>query len=335
MPLFNVLQEYDGQSLTFVSDKASGLSALIAIHSTKRGPAFGGIRTLSYTSQSAAVTDAVRLAQAMSYKAAVANLPAGGGKCVVIKSEGMKREQAFQALGRMIQRLGGNFYTGLDVGTTREDLLEVAKETGYVAKDLEFGKATARGVFAAIRAGMKFATGSDVLEGRLVAVQGLGAVGSELVTKLHAAGARVLVADADQRLASEIGEKMGCEVVNASRILTVECDVLAPCALGSVFTAQNAEKIMAKVVAGSANNQLATPAAGEALRQAGVVFVPDYVANAGALIKGVTERTGGKEVNFEVVDRIFDTTLEVLELSKKRSKPPAVVAEELALERLA
>lgn len=334
MPLFKVLEEYDGQSLTFVSDKPSGLSALIAIHSTKRGPAFGGIRTLSYSSQSAAVTDAVRLAQAMSYKAAVANLPAGGGKCVVIKSEGMQRDKAFQALGRMIQRLGGNFHTGLDVGTTREDLLEIAKETGYVAKDLEFGKATARGVFAAIRAGLKFATGEDDLDGRTVAVQGLGAVGSELVTMLHASGARLLIADADQRLAAEIGEKMGCEVVNASRIITADCDVLAPCALGSVFTVQNAENIQAKVIAGSANNQLATPAAGDALRKAGVTFVPDYVANAGALIKGVTEHTGSKEVSFGVVDRIFETTLEVLELAKKRRKPPAQVAEELALERL-
>ena len=146
MPLFQILEDSGGESLTFVNDAASKLQALIAIHSTRRGPAFGGIRTLSYQSESAAMTDAVRLAQAMAYKAAVADLPAGGGKVVLIKTEGMDRTKAFRALGKAIHKFGGNYFTGLDVGTTREDLLEIAKETSYVAKDLDFGKATARGV---------------------------------------------------------------------------------------------------------------------------------------------------------------------------------------------
>lgn len=237
MPLFQIIEDCGGESLTFISDPASKLQALIAIHSTRRGPAFGGIRTLSYQSESAATTDAMRLAQAMAYKAAVADLPAGGGKVVVIKNEGMDRAKAFQALGRAIQKFGGNYFTGLDVGTTREDLLEIAKETKYVAKDLDFGKATARGVMAAIKAAMKHKFGDENLEERSVAVQGLGAVGAELVTMLHAEGATLFVADADQKLAAEVGEKMECEVVNASRVLTTEVDILAPCALGSIFTA--------------------------------------------------------------------------------------------------
>ena len=335
MPLFQILEDSGGESLTFISDAASKLQALVAIHSTRRGPAFGGIRTLSYQSESAAMTDAVRLAQAMAYKSAVADLPAGGGKVVVIKTEGMDREKAFNALGRAIERFGGNYFTGLDVGTTREDLLEIAKETKYVAKDLDFGKATARGVMAAIKAGMKHKLGDENLEGRSVAVQGLGAVGAELVTMLHAEGATLFVADADAKLATEVGEKMECEVVNASRILTTEADILAPCALGSIFTVQNAESLRCKIIAGSANNQLASPAAGEALRAAGISFVPDYVANAGALIKGVTEYVDGKEVGFDVVDRIHATTLMVLERADKEGKPANEVADAIARERLA
>lgn len=335
MPLFKQLEETGCEMLTFVSDPASGLHALIAIHSTRRGPAFGGIRTLSYQSQSAAITDAIRLAQAMSMKAAVADLPAGGGKTVVIKTEGMDRQKAFHALGRAIERLGGNYFTGLDVGTTREDLLEIAGETKYVAKDLDFGKATARGVMAAIKGAMTHKFGSDSFEDRSVAVQGLGAVGAELVTMLSAEGAELFVADADQTLANEVGEKMECEVVNAARILNAEVDVLSPCALGSIFTTQNADALRCKIIAGSANNQLATPAAGEALRKADITYVPDYVANAGALIKGVTEYVEAREVGFDVVDRIGQNVLMVLERADKEGRTTNEVADLIARERLA
>jgi leucine dehydrogenase len=335
MPLFKVLEEYGCETLTFVSDADSGLNALIAISSTRRGPAFGGIRTLTYQSQSAAVTDAVRLAQAMSYKSAVADLPAGGGKSVVIKHEGMKRAEAFQALGRAIERFGGSYFTGLDTGTTREDLQQIGKETGHVAKDLDFGKATARGVMAAIKAGMKHQFGDESFEGRSVAVQGLGAVGEELVTMLGAEGAELFVADTNQQLAIEVGDKMECEVVSTGRILTMDVDIVAPCALGSIFTVQNAENLRCKVIAGSANNQLAAPAVGEALRKAGITYVPDYVANAGALIKGVTEHVQGHEVGFDVVDQIYETAGMVLERADKESKPTNEIADTIARERLA
>jgi leucine dehydrogenase len=335
MPLFKVLDEYGCQTLTLVSDAASGLNALIAIHSTRRGPAFGGIRTLSYKTHSSAVSDAVRLAQAMSYKAAVADLPAGGGKIIVIKTDGMDRPRAFRALGKAIEDFGGHYFTGLDVGTTRQDLIEIARETKYVAKDLDFGKATARGVMAAIKGALQHRFKSDKVQGRRVAVQGLGAVGSELVTMLHAEGAEVFVADVDQKLAADVGEKMGCEVVNASRILSSEVDVLSPCALGSVFTTQNADGLQCSIIAGSANNQLATPAAGEALRKAGITFVPDYVANAGALIKGVTEYVKGHEVGFDVVDKIRATTTLVLQRADKENKPANEIADAIARERLA
>lgn len=334
MPMFKVLAEYGCESLTFVSDPKSGLNAIVAINSTRRGPAFGGIRTLSYQSQSAAVTDAVRLAQAMSFKAAVADLPAGGGKSVVIKHEGMKREPAFQALGRAINRFGGNYFTGLDTGTTRQDMLEIAKETDHVAKNLDFGKSTARGVLAAIKGAMKHVHGSDDLEGRRVAVQGLGSVGSELVALLSAAGAELFVADTDAKRSADLGETTGCEVVDSERILGLEVDVLAPCALGSIFTAQSVETLRCSVIAGSANNQLAAPAVGSALRKTGITFVPDYVANAGALIKGVTEHVMQQEVGFEVVDGVYETTAMVLQRADKEDRATHEVAESIARERL-
>ncbi len=334
MPLFKILEEYRCESLTLVADAESGLNALIAIHNTRRGPAFGGIRTLSYRSQSAAVTDAVRLAQAMSFKAAVADLPAGGGKAVVISTPEMKRKQAFQALGRAVERFGGSYFTGLDVGTSRDDLYAVAEYTKSVARDLDFGKATARGVLAAIQAALKHRFGKDDVTDRRVAVQGLGAVGAELVTMLHAAGAEVFVADTDAKLAHEVGERMECEVLSPSRVLSADVDVLCPCALGSIFTVQNAESLRCTIIAGSANNQLATPAAGGALMKADVTWVPDFVANAGALIKGVREHEKGKEVGFDVVDQIYDTTLQLLQRAKKEHKPTNAVAEAIAQERL-
>ncbi|MCC6466474.1 MAG: Glu/Leu/Phe/Val dehydrogenase [Planctomycetes bacterium] len=334
MAILQQLADSGGETLTFVNDAATGLRAIIAVHSTRRGPAFGGIRTLSYRSQNAAVEDALRLAQAMSYKAAVADLPAGGGKTVVLKHPEMRRAEAFRALGRAIQRMGGSYFTGLDVGTSREDLQEVASETKYAASTLDFGKATARGLMAAIRAGLKAATGSDELEGRRVAIQGLGAVGGELARLLHGKGAALVVADTNAQLGLQVAEETGAEVVSPSRVLATSCDVLSPCALGSVLTAHVAENLHCKVVAGSANNQLATPAAGEALRKAGIVYVPDYVANAGALIKGVTEHVKGREVGFEVVDRIYDTALLVLTRAARENRPPSQVADDVARERL-
>jgi leucine dehydrogenase len=335
MAVFNVLAEYGCENITFVHDVRSGLQAIIAIHSTRRGPAFGGIRTLSYRSQSAALTDAARLAQAMSFKAAVADLPAGGGKTIVIKHEKMDRDAAFHALGRAIERMGGCYFTGLDVGTSAEDLKAVGAETKYAAVRLDFGKSTARGLMAAIRAALKFATGSDALEGRRAAIQGLGSVGAELARLLHDAGAELIVADVNGPLAARIGEECGAEVVAPAKLLTADCDVLCPCALGSVLTGAVVDSLQCKVIAGSANNQLASAVVGKQLAAAGITYVPDYVANAGALIKGVTEHVKGKQVGYEVVDRIGDTVKLVLERAKKESVPTHEVAERIARERLA
>jgi leucine dehydrogenase len=334
MLLFKNLADHHCESLTFVNDRESGLAALIAIHSTRRGPAFGGIRTLSYRTEAAVITDALRLAKAMSFKAAAADLPVGGGKAVVINSPLLNREAAFQALGREIEKFRGTFFTGMDVGTTREDLYSVATATKFVARDLDFGMATARGVLAAIRAALRHRYDDESLQGRTVAVQGLGGVGLELSSMLHREGAELFIADANAVLASELGEQLGCEVISASRILAANVDVLCPCALGGVFTERNVEGLRCEIIAGAANNQLAKPAVALALHDAGITWVPDFVANAGALIKGVKEHLAGKPVGFEVVDQVFDTTLQVLERAEGENKPTLDVAEAIARERL-
>jgi leucine dehydrogenase len=334
MLLFHQLQEYGCESLHVTNDAASGLEALIAIHSTRRGPAFGGIRTLTYKTQNAAITHALRLSQAMSRKAAVADLPVGGGKAVVINKPALNRQAVFHALGREIEKLGGTFFTGLDVGTTREDLHAVAEKTKYVARDLDFGRATARGVLAAIRAALQHHFDDDDLQGRTVAVQGLGGVGMELAMMLSEAGAELFIADTNETRAAEIGEQLGCEVVSAARVLAANVDVLCPCALGAVFTERNVPSLRCAIIAGSANNQLLKPVVANELMDAGIVWVPDFVANAGALIKGVREHLAGKEVGFEVVDQIQQTTLSVLQRAEGEGKPTLEIAEAIARERL-
>lgn len=334
MDLFQELAKYRAESLQFVSDDARGLQAIIAIHSTRRGPAFGGIRTLSYTNVNAAVTDALRLAQHMSYKAALADLPAGGGKIVVIKHAKMDRTLAFMALGRAIERLGGSFFTGLDTGTTYEDLENVARSTKQVASHLDFGKATARGLVAALKAALFFADSGKSFKGRVIAIQGLGSVGGDLARMLVEAKARVLVADINDDLVKKTCKELGCERVKPADIAGVECDAFAPCALGGVLTPQAVKKLKCLVVAGSANNQLASPEAGKLLFEREVTYVPDFVANAGALIKGVLEHQAGKEVGFDVVDRVGESTRLVLTRARQEKRPPSEIAERMALERL-
>lgn len=333
MNIFDALTNRNCEMLTFVQDAKSGLNAVVAIHSTKRGPAYGGIRFLSYRNEEAAIEDALRLSEAMSYKAALADLDAGGGKCVLIKRPDMDRESAFEILGEAVNKLGGTFFTGGDVGTTSDDLRNVAKHTSYVASELDFGRATARGVFAAIRGALKFTFDNDSPKDRTVAIQGVGKVGAHLAKLLHDTGAKLILADIDQAAVEKLADETNAEVVSAGQIVSTKCDVLSPCALGAVFS-KNTE-LNCRIIAGCANNQLATADADAALKEKGVVFVPDFVASAGALIKGVTEHKEGKEVGFEVVDRIFDTTLSVLERAKETDTPTEAAGLAMAKELLA
>ena len=288
---------FDGhEAVIWVDDEASGLGAVIAIHSTALGPAIGGCRLSRYPSRDAALTDALRLSQGMSYKNALAGLPAGGGKAVIYRTDPqMDRAQTFEAFGRAVDSLAGRYVTAEDVGTGVADMLAVARSTAHVAglpdrAGLAGGDPspwTALGVFGAIEAAM----GRSV-RGARIAVQGLGSVGSNLCRLLHAAGASLVVADVDQSRTDAAEAMFNAKVVPVDDIHKVEADLFSPNALGAVLNEQTIPELGSPVICGGANNQLATPADGERLFQRQILYTPDYVANAGGIINVVAEYFG-------------------------------------------
>ncbi|MDC7683709.1 Glu/Leu/Phe/Val dehydrogenase dimerization domain-containing protein [Asticcacaulis sp. BYS171W] len=276
-----------------VNDPETGLKAIIAIHSTARGPAAGGCRLWTYAGASEARTDALRLSRGMSYKNAMADLPFGGGKAVIMGPvEPHNREAVFAAFGRAVDSLGGQYITAEDVGVGVADMMVVARETRYVSglakvKGQVGGDPspfTARGVRIGIEAAVKARLNRDSLDGLRIAVQGLGHVGGYLCDELYERGAKLIVADINAVRTEEMIDRYGAEVVDVKDILTVEADVVAPCALGGIITPEVAEGLRAGIVAGAANNQLSTAEAGAVLQRRGVLYAPDYVINAGGII---------------------------------------------------
>lgn len=269
------------------TDRDTGLTAVFALHDLTLGPAAGGVRRWRYDSEDEAVVDAMRLAQGMTCKNALAGLPFGGGKSVILSDGNPVTPAQLRVFGRWLDQLGGEYVAAEDLGMTVAHMKEVRRETAFVTGiGAHPGPSTARGVFVGIEA----ALGSEVA-GMRIAVQGLGAVGMALVELLHAAGARLVVADIDEtkvRAATELG----AERVDVDQVLLSEVDVLAPCALGAVFTPELAHRMSAKVVAGSANNQLSEPAAGRILHERGIRYAPDYVVNAGGIIHAGYEYLG-------------------------------------------
>ncbi|MFT3998121.1 MAG: Glu/Leu/Phe/Val dehydrogenase dimerization domain-containing protein [Asticcacaulis sp.] len=293
---------YDAhEKVVDVHDPETGLNAIIAIHSTARGPAAGGCRLWTYDSPAQARTDALRLSRGMSYKNAMAELPFGGGKAVIMGPVAAEqREAVFAAFGRAVDGLGGQYITAEDVGVGVSDMMVVAKETRYVSGLATEGSVggdpspfTARGVRIGIEAAVKARLGRDSLEGVRVAVQGLGHVGGYLCEELHARGAKLIVADLNVTRVVEMVERFGAEVGSVSDILLSDADVIAPCALGSILTPEVAERMTAAVVAGAANNQLSIPEVGAVLARRGILYAPDYVINAGGIIAVSAEYNGG------------------------------------------
>ncbi len=280
-----------------VSDAATGLVAFIAIHSTQLGPAAGGLRMKPYASEEAALTDALRLSHGMTFKNAAAGLPLGGGKAVIMGDPATDKSDALlAAFGSAIAALRGRYWTAEDMGMSPADMAVIASATRFVAglPDGEFASGdpspvTAKGIFNAIRCTAKHRFGSADLSGRHVAVQGLGHVGWDLTAQLHAAGAKLTVADIDPARANEAAERFGAEVLDPTQIVTAKADILAPCAIGGILNPETIPLLQVKAVAGGANNQLATPADGDALQKRGILYAPDYVANAGGIINVATE----------------------------------------------
>ncbi len=314
---------------------SNGLRGYLTLHDTSVGPACGGIRLWPYTTEDAALADALRLARAMTYKAVTAELPCGGGKAVVELHSGMKRREAFESLGEIVDGLRGKFLTGPDAGVTEADLAAAASKSRYVMHETTPGVGdlshyTALGVWHGLRACLEFAGMSKAR----VAVQGVGSVGIALARMLREQGMELVIADINAGRAEQAARELGTTIVAPEGIISAPCEVLAPCALGGVVNAETVDRIQARIICGSANNILADDAAGDALARHGILYAPDYLVNAGALIRGVDFGVHKAPNSFASVARIYDRMRRVIELAVERHLPTARIADELAEEGL-
>ena len=343
MQLFETMQTHCHEEVAFWYDKQVGLKAIIAIHDTTLGPALGGARRWPYCSEQEALLDALRLAEGMTYKAAVAGLDLGGGKAVLIADSARdNREALFRSFGRFVDSLNGRYITAEDVGTSVEDMVQVHHETRYVTGlppsmggSGDPSPLTALGVYHGMKACCLARFGCDSLNGRTVVVQGVGKVGAALVEHLCQAGARVVAADVNRHTAEAVRRDFGVDLVDPERIYEVEGDIFAPCALGAVINDQTIQKLRCAIVAGCANNQLAEPRHGDALHRRGILYAPDFVINAGGLINVASEVSdyGIREARQRAV-AISDTVSRVIELSRTQHIPTHVAARRLAWQRI-
>ncbi|RIA22500.1 glutamate dehydrogenase/leucine dehydrogenase [Ectopseudomonas oleovorans] len=336
--MFSMMEAARLEALHLAEDQASGLKAVIAIHNTRFGPALGGCRYLAYPDEQSAIADAIRLAQGMSYKAALAGIDHGGGKAVIIRPAHVKSRAAlFEAFGRFIETLNGRYITAVDSGTSSADMDCIAQYTNHATSTFSEGDPsphTALGVFAGIRATAQARLGSDDLEGLRVAVQGLGNVGFALAEALHAAGAELLVSDLDAGRVQLAVEQLGAQPIASEALLSTPCDILAPCGLGGVLNAQTVAHLRCAAVAGAANNQLASDGIADQLESRGILYAPDYVLNAGGLIY-VALRHRGEEITAITAHlaQISRRLTEIYAHAQAEKRSPARVADHLA-ERL-
>ncbi len=321
-------------------DPAAGYTGIVAIHSTALGPAVGGTRLRTYASFGEAVTDALRLSRGMTYKNAMAGLPFGGGKAVLLGPAPADRIAFFRAHARAVHQLGGAFRTGEDVGTSPGDMALMAEITPYVA-GLETGMGdpspfTAHGVVRAMQAAAHEIWGTDSLRGRTVAVQGLGHVGTHLSRELAGLGAHLIVADLDDARARSAAADFDATAVTPAAIVSAACDILAPCALGGILDDLSIASLNARIVCGAANNQLADARHDAALAARGVLYVPDYVANAGGVISGSVDLAGWSRMQMDAaVEAIYDTVRAVITASRTSGGPTGAAADRMAEARLA
>ncbi|KUL15770.1 Leucine dehydrogenase [Bacillus paralicheniformis] len=343
MELFRYMEQYNYEQLVFCQDKQSGLKAIIAIHDTTLGPALGGTRMWTYESEEAAIEDALRLARGMTYKNAAAGLNLGGGKTVIIGDPRKdKNEEMFRAFGRYIQGLNGRYITAEDVGTTVEDMDIIHDETDFVTGiSPAFGSSgnpspvTAYGVYKGMKAAAKEAFGTDSLEGKTVAVQGVGNVAYNLCRHLHEEGAKLIVTDINKEAVERAVAEFGARAVDPDDIYSQECDIYAPCALGATINDDTIPQLKAKVIAGAANNQLKETRHGDQIHDMGIVYAPDYVINAGGVINVADELYGyNSERALKKVEGIYGNIERVLEISKRDRIPTYLAADRLAEERI-
>ena len=327
------MSKYRHEKVLFVNNEKAGLKAIIAVHNTNLGPAIGGCRLWPYESYDAALFDVLRLSRGMSHKNAVAGLPHGGGKGVIIADPSQKTEAMFEAFAEAVNNLGGDYITAEDVNTTCDDALIMLRKTNHICglpqNSGDPSPFTARGVWQGIKATAKVALGRDDLEGVTVAIQGLGKVGYDLARYLHKDGAKLIVGNRSNKAALErAADEFGATVVGTNEILTAECDILAPCALGAILNPTTIPALRCKAVAGAANNQILDDASGLALKARGIYYAPDFVINGGGVINAAAEVDGPYNVDAVLakVDNIYNTIEHILTESKATGEPEGVIA---------
>lgn len=331
------------EKVLFADDPATGLKAIIAVHSTVRGPSCGGCRMWSYNNSAEALTDVLRLSQGMSYKNIMADLPIGGGKSVIMKPEGnFDRTALFEAFGRAVESLGGRYISAEDVGVSPEDMVAARRATRHVV-GLPDGTGdpspvTAKGVFVGIQASVERGLGKSDLSGVKIAVQGAtGHVGATLVRMLAEAGAELFLSDMNQVALKALAEATGAQIVeDLDAIYDLDVDVFAPCALGAIINPDTIDRLKVKVIAGAANNQLLTRDLGEVLQKRGIVYAPDYVINAGGIINIMGEldpRFNAEWVEDKLV-ALKRTVGEILDAAENQGRPSNLIADEIARQRL-
>jgi leucine dehydrogenase len=343
--IFGYMENYDYENVFICQDKALDFKAIIALHDTTLGPATGGCRMWRYESEMDAIEDALRLARGMTYKYAAAGVNLGGGKAVIIGDPKRKdREPTFRALGKFINRLGGTYITGEDVGTTLRDMEYIRMETEYVvtlptylggAGDI--APMTAFGTIRAMEACCRRVYGSDSIEGKRVAVQGLGAVGHNIVGQLHERGAKMAITDIDTEKRDAMVAQYDCETVDPEAIYDVDCDIFCPCALGAIINDDTLTRLRCTIICGCANNQLKEERHGDLLEKRGLLYAPDYITNAGGTIYDTDRLEVGNvshERGKEKVSRIYQNMERVFEIADRDKIPTYLAADRMAEERI-
>ena len=327
------MSNYRHEKVLFVNNEKAGLKAIIAVHNTNLGPAIGGCRLFPYASYDDALFDVLRLSRGMTHKNAVAGLPHGGGKGVIIADPSMKTEAMFEAFGEAVNNLGGDYITAEDVNTTCDDAMVMLRKTNHICglpmNSGDPSPFTARGVWQGIRATAKVALGRDDLEGLTIAVQGLGKVGYDLCRHLHESGAKLIIANrSNKEMAQKAIEEFGAVIVPTEQIFEQECDIFSPNAMGAILNPTTIAQLKCKAVAGGANNQILDEASGKMLKDKGIFYAPDFVINGGGVINAAAEVDGpyNKDAVLEKVDNIYNSIEHILTESKKTGEPEGIIA---------
>ena len=331
------MTKFRHERVVFVNNEKAGLRAIIAVHNTNLGPAIGGCRLFPYASFDDALFDVLRLSRGMSHKNAVAGLPHGGGKGVIIADPSQKTEAMFEAFAEAVNDLGGKYITAEDVNTDCDDALVMLRKTKYLCglpqNSGDPSPFTARGVWQGIRATAKVALGADSLDGLTIAVQGLGKVGYDLCRLLHESGAKLIVANrSNKEIADRAAAEFGATVVPTSEIMAVKCDILSPNAMGAILNPETIPNLNCRAVAGGANNQILDEEAGLALKARGIFYAPDFVINGGGVINAAAEVDGpyNKDAVLVKVDNIYNSIERILTESKATGEPEGVIATRFA-----